>query len=265
MCMCVKSLQSCPTLCNSVYYSPPGSCVHGILQARILKLPFPSLRNLPDPGIKHRYSALQVNSLYQGSPHYIIAFIIYKKKSWLILCTNLTEPQGTQIFGQKAIPVVSLKVFLDETSSWIGRLIFPLQSGESQNRTRRLASLTPQASLVAQMIHKLPAMQETQVQSLGWEDPLEKEMATHSSFPAWRIPWTEVHRVTKRSWTWLSNFHFTFPPKREFLLPNHLEWSETNVSETETLAISGSPACRWQIWGLVSFHNHMSQFNIYKA
>ena len=36
-----------------------------------------------------------------------------------------------------------------------------------------------------------PAMQETQVQSLGQEDPLEKEMATHSSFLAWRIPWTE--------------------------------------------------------------------------
>ena len=37
----------------------------------------------------------------------------------------------------------------------------------------------------------LPAMQETQVQSLGWEDPLEKGMATHSSILAWRIPWTE--------------------------------------------------------------------------
>ena len=37
----------------------------------------------------------------------------------------------------------------------------------------------------------LPAMQETQVQSLGWEDPLEKEMATHSSILAWEIPWTE--------------------------------------------------------------------------
>jgi len=36
-----------------------------------------------------------------------------------------------------------------------------------------------------------PAMQETQLQSLGWEDPLEKEMATHSSILAWRTPWTE--------------------------------------------------------------------------
>ena len=37
----------------------------------------------------------------------------------------------------------------------------------------------------------LPVMQETQVRSLGWEDPLEKGIATHSSIPAWRIPWTE--------------------------------------------------------------------------
>ena len=46
-------------------------------------------------------------------------------------------------------------------------------------------------SLVAQMIKNLPAMRETQVWSLGWEDPLEDGMATHSSILAWRIPWTE--------------------------------------------------------------------------
>ena len=45
--------------------------------------------------------------------------------------------------------------------------------------------------MVAQRLKHLPAMQETQVQSLGWEDPLEKEMATHSCILAWRIPWTE--------------------------------------------------------------------------
>ena len=46
-------------------------------------------------------------------------------------------------------------------------------------------------SLVAQMAKNLLAMQETWVQSLGWEDPLEEGMATHSSVLAWRIPWTE--------------------------------------------------------------------------
>ena len=47
------------------------------------------------------------------------------------------------------------------------------------------------ASLVAQLVENLPAMQETRVQSLGWEDPLEKEMATCSSILAWRIPRAE--------------------------------------------------------------------------
>jgi len=57
-------------------------------------------------------------------------------------------------------------------------------------------------SLVVQMVKNLPSMQETQVLSLDWEDPLEEEMATHSNILAWRIPmdraWqAPVHRVTK--------------------------------------------------------------------
>ena len=47
------------------------------------------------------------------------------------------------------------------------------------------------ASLAAQMVKNLPAMQETRVQSLGQEDPLEKGMTTHSHILAWKIPWTE--------------------------------------------------------------------------
>ena len=47
------------------------------------------------------------------------------------------------------------------------------------------------ASLVAQTVKNPPVMQDTQVQSLGLKDPLEKEMATHSSIHAWKIPWTE--------------------------------------------------------------------------
>ena len=59
------------------------------------------------------------------------------------------------------------------------------------------------ASLVAQMVKNLPAMRESGVQSLGWEDPLEKGMETHSSILAWRIPmvrgawWAIVHGVAK--------------------------------------------------------------------
>ena len=44
---------------------------------------------------------------------------------------------------------------------------------------------------MAQRLKRLPEMRETWVRSLGWEDPLEKEMATHSSILAWRIPWRE--------------------------------------------------------------------------
>ena len=66
------------------------------------------------------------------------------------------------------------------------------------------------ASLVAQTVKNLPAMQETWVRSLGWEDPLEKGMEIHSSILAWRIPmdrgawWATIHGVTK-SWTQLSD------------------------------------------------------------
>ena len=66
------------------------------------------------------------------------------------------------------------------------------------------------ASLVAQTVKNPPAMRETWVRSLGWEDPLEEGMETHSSILAWRIPWTEehggwlvrgaVHSISK-SWT----------------------------------------------------------------
>ena len=67
------------------------------------------------------------------------------------------------------------------------------------------------AYLVAQLVKNLPAMRETWVWSLGWEDPLDKGKATHSSTLAWRIPWT-VHGVAK-SRTQLSDFHFTFPSR----------------------------------------------------
>ena len=49
----------------------------------------------------------------------------------------------------------------------------------------------PRASPKAQLVKSLPAMQEIQVRFLGWKDPLEKEMATHSSILAWEIPWTD--------------------------------------------------------------------------
>ena len=70
-----------------------------------------------------------------------------------------------------------------------------LQSMGSQSRTqlKRFSTHVHMhwTSLVAQMVKSLPTVWETWVQSLGWEDPLEKEMATHSSILVWKTPWTE--------------------------------------------------------------------------
>ena len=97
-------------------------------------------------------------------------------------------------------------------------LSFPLPVGdgeEGRGWVRPLALtfrlLSPASGWRAQRLKRLPAMQETWIQSLGWEDPLEKEMANYSSILAWRIPWTEgawwatVHGVTK-SQTGLNDF-----------------------------------------------------------
>ena len=81
------------------------------------------------------------------------------------------SPWGTQIFLFYILNVICLYLI-------------------KKNTTEQL-TLSLGTSLVAQTVKKLPAVQEIQVQSLGQEDPLEKEMATHSSILAWRIPWTE--------------------------------------------------------------------------
>ena len=75
------------------------------------------------------------------------------------------------------------------------------------------------------VVNNLPTMQETQVRSQGQENPLEKGMATHSSIPAWRIPWTEdpggihtVHEVTKSQPELSTNTHYLHVRKQlEFL------------------------------------------------
>ena len=78
-------------------------------------------------------------------------------------------------------------VFLRK-NSW---LLLIIQGSAQLLRAPDLITLPDCPFLAAQTVKNLPAMQETWVQSLGWEDPLEKRMTTHSSIPAWRIPWTE--------------------------------------------------------------------------
>ena len=77
------------------------------------------------------------------------------------------------------------------------------------------------ASLVAQLVKNLPATRETWVWSLGQEDPLKKEMATHSSTPAWKIPWTaepgrlQSMRLQRVGHEWVTSLHFTFGGLRQ--------------------------------------------------
>ena len=91
-------------------------------------------------------------------------------------------------------------------------------------------------SLVTQMVKHLPRMRKTQVQSLGWEDLLEKEMATHSSTLVWKMPWTEepgrLQSMGSQSQTWLSDFTFTLricctAQRIEPIFYNNYTWSMT--------------------------------------
>ena len=74
-------------------------------------------------------------------------------------------------------------------STWMNHANTTLNEQQAEKST--LVLYTCQASLVAQMVKRLPTKRETQVRSLGWEDPLEKEMATHSNSLAWKI---SMHR-----------------------------------------------------------------------
>ena len=91
---------------------------------------------------------------------------------------------------------------------WAGELLPPLGRcvlSKSQDSLIHLHNLPGPmdvwASLGAQMVKCLPAMEETRVRSLGQEDPLEKEMATHCSILAWRIPWTEEPGGLQSMWS----------------------------------------------------------------
>ena len=81
-------------------------------------------------------------------------------------------------------------------------------------------------SLVAQMVKNLVAMQETWVRSLGWEDPLEKRMATHSSILAWRAPWTEE-------------------PGKLQSMPGYSPWGHKELDTTEQLSLMPTAISNW--------------------
>src|SRR5574337_1184238 len=90
------------------------------------------------------------------------------------------------------------------------------------------------ASLVAQLVKNPPAMWETWVRSLGWEDPLEKGKATHYSILAWRIPWTVYPRgCTELDTTERLSLHFTCYPKPSIYLFQSLSKFQWHFSQKQ--------------------------------
>ena len=100
--------------------------------------------------------------------------------------------------------------------------------------------LINRASLVAQGLKNLPAVQDTLVWSLGWEEPLEEEMATHSSILAWRIPWTEEATVHSKESDTTEQLTF---------------WLWLNLLINDILLWEGKPLWLWagNLWGQPSY------------
>ena len=156
-CIHARSLQLCLSLCKPIGCIPPGSSVHGILQVRILEwVAVPSSRG-----------SSQLRDL--KSPALAGGFFT-TSTTWEAYNVNW------KIFLKNKISESSKKAKLECAANW-------------QLFIKCLHCTW--TSLVAQMVKNLPAMRETRVQSLGWEDSLEKVMATHSSILAWEIPWKE--------------------------------------------------------------------------
>ena len=173
----------CATLCNPVDCSLPGSSVHGIFQPRVLEWVAISFSRAifliqgSNPDLSHCRQMLYRLS-HQGSNS--------KKYSLFIWNSNLTQyPLVSWILGfpgssagKESVCNAGDPTLIPGSGRYPGEGIdYPLQYSW--------------AFLVAQTIKKPPAIQETWIWSLGWEDPLEKGMATQSSILAWRISRTE--------------------------------------------------------------------------
>ena len=108
------------------------------------------------------------------------------------------------VYLQKSLFSKFLFLVFLSTFSQFGHLIFRFESGYTKKKKKMCASL------IAKLVKNLPAVQGTWVRFLGWGDLLEKEMATHSSIPAWGIPGMEkpgrLQSMGLQSWTLLRDF-----------------------------------------------------------
>ena len=199
--------QLCLTLFNPMDCSLPGSSIYGIFPASGLLFPTP--RDLPNSVIEPSlmFPAF-AGRLFTTSDTWEGPLQPWKGNLLAQSCLIIFNPMDCSLPGSSLHGTLQARIlewvaisFSRRSSpsrdwTWVsciaGRLFTVWATREATTLLKLNYFLrTVLASLVAQLVKNLPAMQEIQVWFLGWEDPLEKEMATHSSILAWRIPWTE--------------------------------------------------------------------------
>ena len=196
--------QTYPTLRDPVDCSLTGSSFHGIFWARILEWVAISFsKGLSQPGIEPWSPALLEDSLlFEPKPPISLLGIFRREKETCVLKKHLeTDICSNFIHNSKTRSNPNICQQLNNPN--IRQIVV-----YSYN-TIKLGFPGNWAYLVAQTVKNLPAVQETQIQSTGQEDPLEKGIASHSSILTWRIPWTKepggLQSKGLQSWTRLSN------------------------------------------------------------
>ena len=183
--------QSCPTLRDPMDCSLPGSSVHGIFQARVLEWIAISIskgssqprdRTWVSHIVDRRFTVSGQCLRWQSLPGTNTALV--QPWEWrppeILNCVYSGHACLSALTHAHTRPVIPKPIWWQ---------IYEVRHPKKLPLTQKYA--LPWASLVAQSVKNLPAVQERWVRSLGWEDPLEKEMATCSSILTWKISWTE--------------------------------------------------------------------------
>ena len=158
--ICAKSLQSCPTLCNPINYSPPGSSVHGILQVRILGwVAMPSSGDLSHPGME---------------PVSLMSPTLAGRFFTTSTTQEAPDISVSILISQLELQAQEVKTFTRDHTQTLG-----LTSGSSDKESAWKAGDVGDTG-------------STPGSGRSRKDPLEKEVTTHSSILVWEVPWAEV-------------------------------------------------------------------------